>query len=146
MRRKYKKVYTTLNYMKHFFVLASTVTGCVSIFAFASLFGMPVGIVSSAVVLKISITTAGIKKYKSIITKKKKKHEKLTLLAKTNINSKGFLIPKDVINSHIIHVEFVSIKHVLQEYHDMKEEKKRQKFLIMNKFDVTKELLIDYER
>ena len=107
---------------------------------------MPVGIVSSAVVLKISITTAGIKKYKSIITKKKKKQEKLTLLAKTNINSKGFLIPKDVINSHIIHVEFVSIKHVLQEYHDMKEEKKRQKFLIMNKFDVTKELLINYER
>ena len=37
MSRKHKKVCTTLNYIEHFFILASTVTGCISISAFASL-------------------------------------------------------------------------------------------------------------
>ena len=41
--------------------------------AFASSFGIPIGIISSAVGLKICAITAGIKKYKSIIKKKKKK-------------------------------------------------------------------------
>ena len=54
-------------------ILVSTVTGCVSIFAFASLVCVSVGIMSSARAIKICEITAGIKKYKSIIKKKKKK-------------------------------------------------------------------------
>ena len=68
-----KKVCTVLNYIKNFLILASTITGCVSISAFASLIGMPIGIMSSAIGLKICVTTAGIKKYKSINKKRKKK-------------------------------------------------------------------------
>ena len=37
MSRKHKKVCTTLNYIKHFLILASTITGCISISAFTSL-------------------------------------------------------------------------------------------------------------
>ena len=36
MSEKYKKTCKYLNYVEHFFILASTVTGCVSISAFAS--------------------------------------------------------------------------------------------------------------
>ena len=54
-------------------ILVSTVTGCVSIFAFASLVCVSVGITSSARAIEICEITAGIKKYKSIIKKKKKK-------------------------------------------------------------------------
>ena len=64
-----------LNYVEHLFILVSSVTGCVSISAFASLVCVPVGITSSAVGLKICSTTAGIKKYKLIIKKNKKKSE-----------------------------------------------------------------------
>ena len=39
MSKKHSKVCTTLNYIEHFLILASTVTGCISIFAFASLIG-----------------------------------------------------------------------------------------------------------
>ena len=67
MSKKHKKVCTTLNYIEHFLILASTVTGCISISAFASLVGIPIGIMSSAIRLKICAITAGIKKYKSII-------------------------------------------------------------------------------
>ena len=34
MSRNHKKVCTTLNYLKSFRIFASTITGCVSIFAF----------------------------------------------------------------------------------------------------------------
>ena len=55
--------------------------------AFASLLGAPIGIMSSAIVLKICPVTAAIKSYKSIIKKKKKRHDKITLPAKTKLNS-----------------------------------------------------------
>ena len=71
--KKHKTTCTTLNYIEHLLFLASTVTGCVSIFAFASLFHIPLDIASSAVGLKICATAAGIKKHTSIIKKKKEK-------------------------------------------------------------------------
>ena len=76
MSKKYKKIRKTPNYIEHLLILASVVIiGCVSISAFASLAGIPIGITSSAVELKICAITAGIKKYKPIIKKKKKKHD-----------------------------------------------------------------------
>ena len=62
-----------LNDIERFPILASTITGCISVSAFASLIGIPIGITSSAIGLKVCAITAGIKKYKSIIKKKKKK-------------------------------------------------------------------------
>ena len=67
MSKKYEKIGTTLNYIEYFLILASTITGCVSIYGFASLIAIPIGITSSVIVLKICAITAGIKKYKSII-------------------------------------------------------------------------------
>ena len=52
--------------------LAPTVNGCVLISAVAFLVGMPVGIASSAIITKLFVITTGIRKYKSIIKKKKK--------------------------------------------------------------------------
>ena len=72
MSKKHKKVCTTLNHIKYLFILASTITGCISISAFACLIGIPLGITSSAIGLNICAITAGIKKCKSIIKKKKK--------------------------------------------------------------------------
>ena len=60
--KKHKKVCTDLNYIEYLLILASTVTGCVSISTFASLVGIPIGIASSAVGLKIFAIASGIKK------------------------------------------------------------------------------------
>ena len=73
MSEKYKKTRKYLNYVEHLLILVSTVTGCTSISAFASLFCVTVSITSSAVVIKICTITAGIKKYKSFIKKKKRR-------------------------------------------------------------------------
>ena len=79
MRKKYKKVCTTLNYIKHFLILVFTITRFISISDFASLIGIPIENTSSLIGLKICAITAGIKKYNSIIKKKKNKHDKIVL-------------------------------------------------------------------
>ena len=58
---------------------------------------------SSAIGLKICPTAAGVKKYKSIIKKKKKKHDKIVLLAKSKLHSIEVLTSKALINSNISH-------------------------------------------
>ena len=49
LSKKCKKVCTTLNYIEHFVILASTITGCISVSAFAFLIGTAIGITSSAI-------------------------------------------------------------------------------------------------
>ena len=58
MSKKHKKICSTLNYIGHFLILSSTITGSVSISAFASFVSIPIGIKS----LAICAITAGIKK------------------------------------------------------------------------------------
>ena len=120
-------VCTTLNYIEHFLILGSAVTGCVSISAFPSLFGIPIVITSSAVGLKICVITAAIKKQKPIIKKKKNKPGKIVLLEKSKLNSTEFLISKALVDSLVIHDEFVMINNVLKEYVEIKEETKNLK-------------------
>ena len=99
-----------MNYIEHLSILVFTVTGYFSISVFASLIGIPIGIMSSAIGLKACVITAGIKKYESIIKKKKKWHDKILSLANNKINTINVLFSKALIDSNIIHDEFVSIK------------------------------------
>ena len=122
MSEKNKKICKYLNFAEHLLFLVSTVTGCVSISAFASLVCILVGITISAIGIKICATTAGIKKYKSIIKKKKKKLDKIVLLGKDMLNTIKVLISKALINSYISHDEFASVNNVLREYKETKEE------------------------
>ena len=71
MSRKHKNGCTTINYIEHFLIWTSIITDCISISAFVSLIGIPIGIRRSAIGLKIRAITAGIKKYKSMIKRKK---------------------------------------------------------------------------
>ena len=48
MSKKHKKVCRVFNYIEQLLISVSTVTGCVSIYAFASLVDIPTGITNSA--------------------------------------------------------------------------------------------------
>ena len=50
--KRRKKVCTTLNYIEDFLILASTVTGYISVSSLASLIDIPIAITSSAIGLK----------------------------------------------------------------------------------------------
>ena len=112
MSKKHNKSlnYRVLNYIDHLLIVILTITVSSSVCAFPSLIGIPIGITSSAIRLKICAITAGIKKYKSIIKKKKQKHGKLLLVVKSNLNSKA-LISNALIDSVISHDEFVLMNY-----------------------------------
>ena len=106
MTKKHKKICRVLNYIEQSLMVVSTITVCVSIYVFLSLFGIPIGIARSTIRLKICVITAGIKRYKSTIKKKRKKHDKIVLWAKSELHSIEVLISKALIDSDISHDEF----------------------------------------
>ena len=70
--RNIKNICRVLNCIEHLLLLISTVSGWVSIFCFfASLIGIPVGIMRFAIRLKNYVITAGVKNYKTKIKKRK---------------------------------------------------------------------------
>ena len=58
-----------MNYSEQSLIAISTITGCVSISAFASLVGISIGITSYTIGLKICVITTESKRYKSIVKK-----------------------------------------------------------------------------
>ena len=121
MGRKDTKFCAILNYIEHFLVLASTITGCISISAFGSLLGISIEIMSSAVLilLRICVIAAIVKKYKSIT--------KNRIVSKIYIKKIQVLISKDIIDSNISHDELVLINNVRKDYDHKKEEMKTSK-------------------
>ena len=83
--------------------------------------GIRIGITSPATGLKICAITAGLKKYKPIIKKKKKEHDKIVFLAKFKLNSIEVLTSKALVDSNICHDDSLLID-VLKELYDKKKE------------------------
>ena len=71
LSKKHKNVGRVSNYIEHLLIAVSEITGCVSISVFASLVGLSTEIASSTIGLGICVITVPIKRYKSIIKKKK---------------------------------------------------------------------------
>ena len=60
MSKNHINVCAALSHIEHFIILASAVTECVSISAFASLVSIPIGITISPIRSKICAITSGI--------------------------------------------------------------------------------------
>ena len=96
-----------MNYFKHFPGFVSAVSGCVLISAFASLIGVTVGIVSSVVGRKTLWSLQELKSICQYVKKKRKKHDKTVLLAKTELNTIEALMSKVLIDSYICFFKIV---------------------------------------
>ena len=62
-----------------------------------------------------------------MIKKKKKKHNKIVLFGKDKLNTTEVLISKALIDSYISHDILVSVRNVLREYNEIKNEIKNPK-------------------
>ena len=120
--KKHKKLCGVLNYIDNSLILISTITRCIFISDFGSLVGISIGITSSAIGLNVCAITVGLKKYKSLNKKNKKKHDKTISLAKSNLNSIEVIISKHLIDSNICHDGFALVNNVLKEFYDTKKE------------------------
>ena len=74
-----------------------------------SVVGVPIGIAEASFTLIFSLTTGIIKKLLRITRNKKKKHEKILMLAKSNLNSIETLVSYALIDMEITHEEFITI-------------------------------------
>ena len=94
------------------FILASAVTVCDLILAFAFLFGIPTGITCAAVRLTINNSN---------------KKQWIVLLPKIKLNTIEALFSRALFDSYISHDEFALWNNVLRKYDDTKEETKNVK-------------------
>ena len=72
MSKRHIIVCTTLSYIEYFLILASAITEYIPISDFASMLGISLGIMSSAIGIKTLAIAVGTKNYQAIIKKQKK--------------------------------------------------------------------------
>ena len=120
-RKKVSKYITIFDYIDKILIFLSTTTGGVSIISFTSVIGAPVGIASASSTLIFSLITGIIKKLLNILRKKKKKHDKILMLAKSKFNNIEILISQALIDMNTSHKEFLIIFKVKDRIEKMKE-------------------------
>ena len=108
-RKSCSKYVTAFDYIDKILIVLSTKSGGVCIISSASVAGAPVGIASASFTLIFSLTTGIIKKLLSITRNKKKKHDKILMLAKSKLDSIETLISQALIDIEISHEEFDTI-------------------------------------
>ena len=79
--KKLSRYVTIFDYIDKILIVLSVTSSGVSIISFTSIIGAPVGIASASFTLIFSITTGIIKKLLNITKNKKKKHDKIIMLA-----------------------------------------------------------------
>ena len=115
------KYITSFDYIDKILIVLSAATGGVSIVSFTSVIGLPVGIGNASFTLIFSLTTGIIKKLLNITRNKKKKHDKILMLAKSKFNSIEILISQALIDMDISHEEFFTILKEKDRYEMMKD-------------------------
>ena len=131
--KKLSKYVAAFDYIDKVLIVLSATSGGVSIISFASVVGAPVGIAGASFTLIFSLTTGIIKKLLSTTRSKKKKHDKILMLAKSKLNSIEALVSQALIDMEISHEEFITILNEKSKYEKMKEnmrsENEKQEFM-----------------
>ena len=125
--KKLSKYVTAFDYIDKILIVLSATTRGVSNCSFTSVVGVPVGIASASFTLIFSLTTGIVKKLLSITRNKKKKNNKILMLAKSKLNSIETLISQALIDMEISHEEFIAILKEKGKYEKMKEKLRSEK-------------------
>ena len=99
----------------------SVISGGISLISLTSVIGVPAGIANVSFTLIFSLTTEIIKKLLKVTRKKRKKSNKIVMLAKSKLNSIETLIFQVLIDLDIRHKEFKTIVNEKKKYEQMKE-------------------------
>ena len=102
-------------------IVLSVATSSISIASFATVIGAPVGIISASCSLAFSITTGFVKELLKTTRKKKKKPNKIVMLARSKLNSIESKISEIFINNEISHEDFMTIMYEEKKYRELKE-------------------------
>ena len=84
-------------------------SGSISIPSFASVIGAPAGIIGGSCGRTFSFTSGFIKKFFRTIINKKKKHNKIVMLARSKLNSIESKVSRALTDNEISHEDFETI-------------------------------------
>ena len=101
--QKLNKYVTTFDYIDKILIVLSATSSGVSIISFTSIVGAPVGIASASLTLIFSLTTGIVKKSMNVTRNKKKKHDKILMMAKSKLSGIETLVSQAMIDTDISH-------------------------------------------
>ena len=116
MSKQLSKYIDAFDYFDKILIVLSATSGGVSIISFTAVIGASVGILSINFSLLFSLTTGIIKELLETTRNKKKKHNKIVILARSKLNSIGTLTSKVFIDYEISHEEYTTIINAEERY------------------------------
>ena len=125
------KCTAALDYTDKTLIVLSATSGGIRIICFTNIIGIPAGVISASLTLVFSLTTGITKNLLKETIKKKKKHSKIIILARSKSNSIERLMSQALIDLDISHEEFKRIVNE-KEKHDQMKESTRYKKMEMN--------------
>ena len=121
MSKRLSKYIASFDYFdKSLFVLSAT-NGSISIASFATVIGTPMGIASASFTLALSFSTGLIKILLKTARNKKKKYNKIVMLARSKLNIIESKISETLINNEISHEDFMTVINEERNYRKLKE-------------------------
>ena len=114
--------------------------GSISIASFATVIGVPAGIIGASCSFMFSIKSRFVKKFLKAIKNKKKKRNEIVVLARSKLNSLEGKISKALMDIEIGHEDFETIINEQKKYRELKE---RTRMMNSQKNDAEKVNLIE---
>ena len=105
--KKLNKYLVSFDYLDKIFIALSASFGTLSIASYASVVGTPAGIAGSSLTLIFTIGTGISKSLLKLTKKRKKKHNKIIVLAKNKLNMIDTLLPSALNDSELSHEELL---------------------------------------
>ena len=102
------------DYADKLFITLSASSGTLTIASYATVVGIPVGIAGASLIFPV--TTGVVKTLLNITRKKKKKHNKTIVLARSKLNIIENLLSQALIDFEITHEEFSKIIYEKNNY------------------------------
>ena len=136
MSKKLSKYISFLDYFDKSLIDLSVTSGGVYIASFAIVIGVPIVITSASFSLAFSLCTGLVKKLLKATRNKKKKHNKIVMLARSKLNSIESKISEALINNQISHEDFITIINEERNYRDLKESIRMMKGQEDKKIDI----------
>ena len=124
---KISKYIVAFDYADKVFITLSASFGTLSIASHATVVGIPVEIAGASLTLIFTVITGVVKKLLSVTKKKKKKHNKIMVLARNRLNIVETLLSSALSDFDISHKEFAKIVDEKVKYEEIKENIKNVK-------------------
>ena len=115
------KYIASLDYFDKSLNVISILPSSISIASFATVIGVPAGIIGASCSFTFSITSGFVKKFLKTIRNKKKKHNKIVMLARSKLNSIENKISKALMDNEISHEDFETNVNEEKKYQKLKE-------------------------